>query len=279
VRRRDARFKKDIDPHSSDEEREKTKKYNSYEDFFNSKNYFSHLEANVASFKAEDLTKQHKALDRKGYGSKAIEPRRKKKDGEQWEQEYQYFSSTIRERVGALRNSVPETFHNRRLLPTTTDENNCAIDAIALSNNPHLTIDHRREIVETIRQYLEEELEEGSRVAHNEPIDVGKLGKVIMEVMSQKGYIRKDAGLVVHYSSIHADVFGDHRILAHTPLEKNYIHIYLESCEPIDHFWAMGPEIELGAWHPDPSTYTGVLEAKPKDPYTWDGTDSGTDSE
>lgn len=185
--------------------------------------------------------------------------RYKPREGEKWELEHVYFQLLLRTREG-LEATVPENYHNRPLIATTIDENNCALHAMELSYNPHLSIDDARDMVTELRKTLETR----GWVRPNEQIDVNDtthnvpFGQIVLDVMSELKHIRGNPGLTVHYEyrqessgkhqELTAEDYGDHEVLV---AGDHQIHIYREDCKPIRHFWGMGAEIEPGAWKPE----------------------------
>lgn len=174
--------------------------------------------------------------------------------GQELEREMERFHQLSLSRNGT---QAPEEFHNRRLLATTKDENNCAIDAILRSDNPNRSFTERASIIKQVREYMEKE----GYVKRGEQIEVDTMtdndvthGKILIDFLSKKNYIRKNAGLTVHYRPEYK-VMGDHMQVAQGEDQLHIFRAYPERdkdnrSRDNAHFWGMGPEIKPGAWNP-----------------------------
>jgi hypothetical protein len=151
---------------------------------------------------------------------------------------------------------APKKFHNRRLLETTTDENNCAIDAILRSDNPSRSSREREHIIKQVRDYMVGEgyVKRGEQIEVDTMTDDGVThGKKIVDFLSKNNYIRENAGLTVHYL-LEYEAMGDHMQVAPGPDQLHIYRAYPERdrndrSRDNAHFWGMGPEIEPGAWN------------------------------
>jgi hypothetical protein len=175
-------------------------------------------------------------------------PRRSSND------EFAYIESSSKSGEGS---QAPKEFHNRPLLATTTDENNCAIDAILLSDNPKRSNEEKADIIRQARNYMVKK----GYVKRGEQIEVDHMtgddvthGKILVDFLSKNKFIRENAGLTVHYLPEYK-AMGDHMQLAPGEDQLHIFRAYPERdgdnrSRDNAHFWGMGAEIEPGAWNP-----------------------------
>ncbi|GHO97842.1 hypothetical protein KSF_078900 [Reticulibacter mediterranei] len=167
-------------------------------------------------------------------------------------------------REGEVAEYVPEEFHNRKLLATTNERSNCGIHAILISDKPDLSIQKGVETTKKVRSDLIKDSKlPPEAVMPGKPLDLSTLGEAILDKMSK--YIGENRGLIIHYS--HGIEGDDHQVVREG---KEPINIYLDRR---GHYWGMGPEIEPGAWKPNPATSgRAIMEASRRAEEEWQTT-------